>query len=256
MRSRKASFFIRTNKYLCMIELQGNIEHTICYEIMPNRNKQQQIIYLSKSKSAWISISWISDELINFTKNNYQQLFDLHPTERGKVILYDKEVETHRWQTSYLQTPLYSDVHLKRSYMYAGKSFDNEVTLPDLFHPFLDFINHKETSDKYNQVIVNWYADGNDFIAAHSDCQIDMKPNAEISIITLCEKEEHFRELRFTPKKINGTENDAIYNYVKIATIHGSIITMHGDTQSKFRHKIPKALNIDTSRISITFRKF
>jgi alkylated DNA repair dioxygenase AlkB len=141
--------------------------------------------------------------------------------------------------------------------MYAGKNFTNDsMELPILFQPYLVFINKNERNGKYNQVIVNWYLNGQDYIAAHSDCQIGMKPNAEISIITLCEQEEHLRELRFTPKKINGLENDAIYNHVKIATIHGSIITMHGDTQNKFRHKLPKALDIDTSRISITCRKF
>lgn len=231
-------------------------DDTIVY-VIPSKDTSCQTIYLTKSKSAWITITWLSDELINYSQNQYQSLFNLHPNERGKVVLHEDEVQSSRWHKSYLNTPIRKAIHAKKSYMYAGKELiDNDLSLPNLFQPFLNFINKTERIDQYNQVIVNWYLNGQDYIAAHSDCQIDMKPNAGISIITLCEKEEHFRELRFTPKKINGTENDAIYNHVKIATIHGSIITMHGDTQSKFRHKIPKALNIDTSRISITFRKF
>lgn len=231
-------------------------QDTILY-VIPSKDTSYQTIYLTKSKSAWITITWLSDELINYSQNQYQSLFNLHPIERGKVVMYDEEVQSSRWHKSYLHTPMRNLIHAKKSYMYAGKNLeDDDFSLPNLFQPFLDFINKTERNDQYNQVIVNWYLNGQDYIAAHSDCQIDMKPNAEISIITLCEKEEHFRELRFTPKKINGTENDAIYNHVKIATINGSIITMHGDTQIKFRHKIPKALDIDTSRISITCRKF
>lgn len=228
----------------------------ISCEILPDRNKQHQIIYLTKSKSAWIRISWISDDLIHFAKNYYSQLFDLRPTERGKVILYDKEVKTHRWNKSYLQTPLYSNLHLKRSYMYAGKDFNNDTSLPVLLQPFLDFINQEEKHDKYNQMIANWYADGNDFIAAHSDCEINMKQDAGIAILTLCEEDNDARELIFTSKKTNDNENDFIYRQLKIITLNGCIITMHGDTQKKFKHKIPKALHIKSSRMSLTFRKF
>ncbi|HUM53002.1 MAG TPA: alpha-ketoglutarate-dependent dioxygenase AlkB [Chitinophagales bacterium] len=231
-------------------------DDTILY-VIPSKEKSCQTIYLTKSKSAWVTIKWLSDELINYSQNQYRSLFNLHPNERGKVVMHDEEVQSPRWHKSYMHTPMLNLIHAKKSYMYSGKELiGNDLSLPNLFQPFLDFINKTERNDQYNQVIVNWYLNGQDYIAAHSDCQIDMKPNAEISIITLCEQEEHFRELRFTPKKINGTENDAIYNHVKIATIHGSIITMHGDTQNKFRHKIPKALDIDTSRISITCRKF
>jgi len=239
-----------------MIMLQENIDHKNSCEIVPDRNKQQQIIYLTKSKSAWISISWIADDLIHFAKNHYSQLFDLRPTERGKVILYDNEVETYRWYTSYLQTPQYNAVHLKRSYMYAGKDFNNDTSLPVLLQPFLDFINQEETDDKYNQMIANWYANGNDFIAAHSDCEINMKQDAGIAILTLCEDDNDARELRFTPRNTNENDNDFIYRQLKIKTLNGCIVTMHGDTQKKFRHKIPKALHIKSSRMSLTFRKF
>ena len=32
----------------------------------------------------------------------------------------------------------------------------------------------KKTDPKYNQAIVNWYEDQDDYIAPHSDCQIGM----------------------------------------------------------------------------------
>jgi|GEM_PF-5996298 len=224
--------------------------------IVPSKEETFRKIYLTRSKSAWITIEWLSEELIEYTRNQFQKLFELRPIERGTVILYDQETPSSRWHRSYLNTPSFNANYENRSYMYSGKDPSDDTSLPELFQPYLDFSNKEKCEDPYNQVIINWYLDGNDYIAAHSDCQMHMKPNAGISIITLCEEEKDFRELLFTPKKNGLTENDFIYNRLKISALNGSIITMYGDTQHKFRHKVPKAAHIKTSRISITLRKF
>ena len=232
-------------------------ETAICSDyLLPDKNVAQQTIYLTRSKSAWLTITWLTEALMEYSKKNFHHLFEMHPAQRGNVILYGNEVSTQRWYKSYLQTPVRSEAYTNRSYMYANKENYSETALPILFQPFLDEINKNENEDKYNQVIVNWYANGNDYIAAHSDCQLFMKPNASIAILSLYNKEENFRILQFTPKNINDIENDFIYHKLKIAALQGCIITMHGDTQQKFRHKIPKDVAIATSRISITFRKF
>lgn len=38
--------------------------------------------------------------------------------------------------------------------------------------PIYEYV--KKIDERYNQVIVNWYEDENDYIAPHSDCQIGM----------------------------------------------------------------------------------
>lgn len=224
--------------------------------IKPDKLKKEQIIYLTKSQSAWISITWLSEELLDYSRKNYEQLFALHPQERGKVVLYGDEIASQRWHKSYLNTPLLSQAHHNKSYMFAGKENYKFTPLPALLQVYLDELNKTESKDKYNQAIVNWYANGNDYIAAHSDCQLFMKPQASIAILSLYENENDFRELIFKPKKTTDFENDFIYPEFKIAALQGSIINMHGDLQQKFRHKIPKAPCILTSRISVTFRKF
>ncbi|NME71250.1 alpha-ketoglutarate-dependent dioxygenase AlkB [Flammeovirga aprica] len=237
------------------LDTEGEIEvgNSLC--IFPSDNKETKKIYLTKSGSAWITIDWLSEELIEYSQINYGKLFGLHPVERGKVIMYGKEMTSSRWHQSYLKTPQH-DIKAKRSYMYAGIKPYEELPLPSEFQVYLDFVNEHEKENKYNQAIVNWYADGSDFIAEHSDCQIGMKANAGISIISLCEDVNSFRELRFTAKNLKHKENDNLYKHVKIAARNGSIITMHGDIQEKFRHKIPKSSGLNSSRISLTFRKF
>jgi alkylated DNA repair dioxygenase AlkB len=223
--------------------------------IIPLKNKPSEKIFLTKSQSAWITIEWLSDEMLLYSKKYYQQIFDLHPQERGKVVLWNKEITSSRWHRSYLNTPCRKPVHENKSYMYSGLTEYKDYSLPFTFLAFLDFINEKEIIDKYNQVIANWYANGYDYIAAHSDCQMDMKANASIAILSLSENELQARELIFSFKKLNGIENDSFYKNVKIALHHGSIIRMHGDTQLKFRHRIPADPLIKSSRVSLTFRK-
>lgn len=224
--------------------------------IIPDKTKNEEIIYLTKDKSAWLTISWLPENLIKYATENFANLYNQKPTERGKVVLYDDEINTQRWYKSYLQTPLRSAIHDNRSYMYAGKEQHENTDLSILFQPFLDELNKHEKQDKYNQVIVNWYANGNDYIAAHSDCQLFMKPNSSIAIISIYENENNVRELHFTSKKNITIENDFNFQRLKIVALNGCVITMHGDIQQKFRHKVPKDVSITTARISITCRKF
>ncbi len=223
--------------------------------INPNLEDKFTKIYLSKNKLSWITIEWLSDELFNYSKENYKELFNLHPDERGKVIMFDQEITSPRWHRSYLYQPKYNPTR-KRSYMYSGLNEYEDLTLPYQFQVYLDFMNKNENLDKFNQIIVNWYKDGNDFIAPHTDCIKDLIPNSEISIITLCEDENNPRELRFKPIKLKNEINDNLYNQVKIKLKNGCIISMYGETQLKFKHSIPKNLNNSTSRISLTFRKY
>jgi alkylated DNA repair dioxygenase AlkB len=224
--------------------------------ITPSEETALSTVYLSESKTSWITIEWISEELRNYSTVNYQELFDLHPLQRGKIVSYhDAEIDSPRWHRSYLYQPE-RELHAKATYMYSGIDRFDDLALPLPFQKYLDFLNEKETTGKYNQVIANWYTDGEDFIAPHSDCQKGMLPDADIAILTLCEDEKMPRELKITAKNLKNEKNDNLYDHVKIKLKHGSIITMYGETQNKFRHGVPKALNNYTSRISLTFRKF
>lgn len=226
------------------------------FYITPSIKGEFSKIYLSKSKSSWITIEWLSEELLSNSSENYQTLFNLHPPQRGKIVMFNnEEIDSPRWHRSYSHQPE-REPDQKKTYMYSGIERFEDLEMPFPFQKYIDFLNEKESAYKYNQVIANWYANGKDYIAPHSDCQIGMVPNADIAIISLSEDEIFFRELRISPKKLKNEINDNLYAYVKIKLKHGCIITMCGDTQKNFKHGIPKDLNNQTSRISLTFRKF
>ncbi len=223
--------------------------------VNPSKEQKSATIFLSESKSSWICIEWLSDDLVAYATNQYQNLFAIHPVERGKVVMYSEEVDSPRWHRSYLHQPERQPSR-KTSYMYSGIEHYEDLSLPVLFQKFMDALNEKENANKYNQVIVNWYANGKDYIAQHSDCQEGMIPNTGITLVTLCEDENFPRELRITPKNLKNERNDNLYRHVNIKLKHGCLLTMHGETQKKFRHGVPKDFNNPTSRISLTFRMF
>ncbi len=225
--------------------------------ITPTRGTAPETVYLTANQSAWLTIEWLSEELMAAAHTHYQALFDLHPPARGAVLMLHEEVKSPRWHRSYLHLPP-RDITRNYSYMYSGVVADGNRALPAGFQGFLDFLNAQppQQIDKYNQLIVNWYADGNDHIAAHSDCRLGMKPAAGIAILSLYAPEAAPRALVFNAKKNGSGAPAATYQKLVITLPHGCIVTMHGDTQARFRHRIPRVPHLAASRISLTFRKF
>lgn len=216
-----------------------------------------KIIYLNTDKTSYIKISYLPDDLKKYAIDNFSQMFDLHPTERHNIILRMEQVEVYRWQQSYLKSPqLYDqDVLKKKSYMFSGfDTSNNNIELPEQFKIFYDYIIRTQ-NDRYNQVVANWYKTGQDYIAYHSDCEIGMIPNSEITTISIYENENDtgkYRTISFVPK--DGV--DSIYDKINIVDKHGLVITMCGDIQSNFRHGIEKTEGDVLPRISLSFRQY
>ena len=145
--------------------------------------------------------------------------------------------------------------------MYSGfDTLSNNDELPEIFKPYYEFM--KNIDNKYNQVIVNWYENENDYIAPHADCQRGMIENSKIAILTLNEcfiennDIENTRYFEITPKYINyQSDNKPLADIFKIKLVHGSIITMCGTTQDNFLHQIKKENKKIGKRISLSFRQ-
>jgi hypothetical protein len=220
----------------------------------------QRTIFLDDAKTSYIKISCLPEELRKYATDNFTQMFNMHPEEKHRIILRSETVEVHRYQQSYLSTPgLYdSEVLKNKSYMFS--SFDtskNNIELPEQFKVFYDWV--KSHDDRYNQVVANWYGSGNDWIAYHSDCEIGMIPRADISMISLYEKDDakdhtKYRTISFVPK----AGVDSIYDKINIVASHGLVITMCGDCeiQSKFRHGIESTDSEMLPRIGLSFRQY
>ena len=239
-----------------------------------NEPKKRKIIYLTDDKRSWLEIAQLPDNLIAYSIENYEKLFSLHPPELGKIIFFNSrrvdaarnEAMKHRYHSSYLNTPKYSQ-NVLASFMFSGyDESKNNDNLPEEFEPYYSWI--RSVNANYNQAGINWYKDGHSFIPNHVDCEAGMIENYSIAIINLNEPTPlalpdeittdelpQERMLTFKPRFFQSQLH--LYNSINIVLTQGVVITMHGDTQKHYKHGI-KSLKTGyaLSRIGLSFRQF
>ena len=221
----------------------------------PLDDNVSKVIPLNESGSAYVLIDYLPEHLTTQATDTFHTMWNLHPENKHKIIMYEKEVEVSRYSKSYGKT--WTDLsHTKtRSYMYSGfDTSENNGELPDVF---TDYYNWVRTQDpRYNQVIANWYENKSDYIAPHSDCVRGMIPNPKISIISFYSngKPYNYRFLEIKPKYEKNSSCPLARTF-KIRLTHGSVVTMCGQTQNLFTHGIAQTENPVCERISLSFRQ-
>ena len=203
------------------------------------------------------SENMLSTELKEYGRVNFDSLFNSRPEHKGKVQVYNKnpsnpkwkEEQCHRYHKSYLKTPPFNK-NVNKSYMFSGKNCEEiEEELPEMFKPFLNFMTEQDA--KYNQVVVNWYENENDYMPSHSDWTDGMVKGHKISALTLTETDEDKKRSLVVASKSEGVTH-------AIKLTHGQILTMRDGFQELYRHEVP-ALSLEPKknrRISISFRQF
>ena len=169
-----------------------------------------------------------------FTKEMYNELWNMKPNKPSKVKLFGKEFDTPRLHCCY-----------GKPYLFNGS--DNHIkTIPDIIKPILEWANNREKQlnrkTKFNQVLINWYRDGNDYIGWHSDNEKQIKLNTSIYTISLG-----------IPRKFKIRSNNK-EEKIDFILENNSYFVMGGEFQKYYKHHIPKSTKITESRISITLR--
>jgi alkylated DNA repair dioxygenase AlkB len=177
---------------------------------------------------AWYSIGRLPDCLL-MNPQLFSELWALHPEELGKVKMLGKVIDTPRYQVNY-----------GKEYFYTG-----------LLHP-ANPIPHKYLEDllswvcvdsghAYEQMIINWYQDGNHYIGPHSDSDVGRVPGSTIYSITFGGTRD------FVIKSKSG-------EYRKVVPLsENTVLKMGGSMQTHFKHEVPKRKHA-LPRINITFR--
>jgi alkylated DNA repair dioxygenase AlkB len=128
-----------------------------------------------------------------------------------------------------------------KPYTYSNKTHD---ALP--FDDQLQKIKNKitnETDAMFNACLANLYANGGQGMGWHQDNEPEIVPLSAIVSISLgAERPFHFRHIQ------SGET-------VKLLLHHGSILIMNGNTQTFWKHQLPKALKVKEQRINFTFRR-
>ena len=230
------------------------MDNTVVFE---DFNDLPKNIALTKNNSSYVTIDKIPEDLLEYSNKNYKKLYELHPTNKHKIIIHNNEMQVNRYSKSYLNTPdMDNIINQNHSYMYSGFEKNVNDELPNEFVPYYDYFLTKNSN--YNQAIVNWYDDGNDYIAYHSDCMIGLIENSSITMVNLNENNDD-RKIVFKAKNIIEEEDNFLVKKFEIPLINGLVVEMNGKIQNEFRHGVPKLDinndNFDKSRISISFRQ-
>ena len=130
-----------------------------------------------------------------------------------------------------------------KSYAYSGIRMDPKPWIKELLE--IKHAIEPIAQTQFNSVLINYYRDGKDRVAWHSDDEKELGPNPVIGSVSLG-AERKFK-LRHKDHKQNG-------NYAEVMLAHGSLLIMKGETQRFWKHEIPRTARPIGKRINLTFR--
>lgn len=172
-----------------------------------------------------------------FSETESERLLQLFisatPWQQKTVKMYDKEVVTPRLTAWYADEQTYDYTSLRRS-------------APNLWTPELLMIKSRVepiAGVTFNSVLLNYYRDGNDSVAWHSDNETALGKYPVIASVSFGQ----VRSFDIRNKK------DHREKYA-VRLESGSLMLMKGDLQTNWDHRIAKSTHKMKERINLTFR--
>ena len=155
------------------------------------------------------------------------------PWTQKIVNMYDKQVITPRLSAWFADAETYDYTSLRKS-------------APNLWTPELLMIKsviEPIAGVRFNSVLLNYYRDGNDSVAWHSDNEKALGTHPTIASVT-------FGQVRSFDIR-NKADHSEKYS---VRLEHGSLLLMKGDLQAKWDHRIAKSNRPMKARLNLTFR--
>lgn len=154
------------------------------------------------------------------------------PWRTHRIHLFGREVDSPRlscWMGD-------ADAH----YRYSGSDFQPQPWQADAA-ALRDRLN-RELAAGFNSVLLNLYRDGRDSMGWHRDDEPELGEVPLIASLSLGATR------RFLLKDVVGHRHA-----FDLAT--GDLLLMHGDSQRRYRHALPKTAKLVGTRINLTFRR-
>jgi alkylated DNA repair dioxygenase AlkB len=155
------------------------------------------------------------------------------PWEQRTMPMYGKQIITPRL------TAWYGDK--ERNYAYSGNKFNPMPWTADLLAIKERIEPLAEAS--FNSVLLNYYRDGNDSVAWHSDNEKELGPQPIIGSVS-------FGQVRTFDVRRKTDHGDKY----SVRLESGSLLMMKGDLQQNWEHRVAKSLKASKPRINLTFR--
>ena len=164
-----------------------------------------------------------------------EQLLETIQWKQNTIKMYGKENPVPRLEAWYGDPG--------KSYAYSGIQMD-PIPWTDELKDIKSAVE-VESGIKFNSVLINFYRDGKDRVAWHSDDEKELGQNPFIGSVSFG-AERKFK-LRHKKYKSNGLKKEIILQ-------NGSFLLMQGSTQHHWMHEIPRTAKPIDSRINLTFR--
>lgn len=178
--------------------------------------------------------------------NYYGPIFSSEESERLFEVLFEeilwKNDEAYIFGKHYItarKVAWYGDSGFHYTYSGATK-FALEWT-DELLK--LKAIVEEKTGDDFNSCLLNLYHTGDEGMAWHSDDEKSLGRNSSIASLSFGAE----RPFRFKHKQTA--------EVIPVTLDSGSLLVMKGETQTHWRHRLPKTKKVKTPRINLTFRK-
>ena len=167
--------------------------------------------------------------------NLLRKLTEEIPWVQNKINFYGKESLVPRLESWHGDEGM--------SYTYSGIKMDAKPWTKNLLKIKESIEPIAKTT--FNSVLINYYRDGKDRVAWHSDDEKELGKNPVIASVSLGAE----RKFKLRHKKYK--ENQLQH---KVFLQSGSLLLMSGSTQHHWLHEIPRTAKPIGPRINLTFR--
>lgn len=182
----------------------------------------------------------------------FARIWELHPEKQGTIKMYGRDVLTPRFQQAY-------DMAIR----FSGNTFEAKPLPDELRHcvkAMQAMLMNEQTNQSYLRgALLNWYADGEQYIGPHDDSDKKFFPDSPVFSLSLGAT-RRFVFTAKTPKSSSLLETD-MKEKKKIERLElelqdGDLVVMGGTTQLTHKHALPKMKKCRDKRVSITMRCF
>ena len=103
-------------------------------------------------------------------------------------------------------------------------------------------ITEQKTGEQYNSCLLNLYHNGDEGMGWHRDAEKELKKDGAIASLSFGAERKFLLRHKQTKETVG------------VFLEHGSLLLMHGTTQTHWLHRMPPTKKVTTPRINLTFR--